>query len=52
MKTDPHQLQIRLANDIQANLSGLNAKYARKLEKPLVNTVRKLSHKFTKLLNE
>lgn len=52
MKTAAHQRQLNMAEDIQANLRWLNAKYARRLEKPLVNTVRKLSRKFSKLLDK
>jgi hypothetical protein len=39
------QRQIKLAEDIQANLSGVKAKPARKWEKPLAHTVRQLSRK-------
>jgi hypothetical protein len=52
MKNAVHQLPRKLAEDSPANLVGLSAKYARKLEKPLANTLRKLSHKFTKLLDK
>ncbi|GAB3868361.1 hypothetical protein GCM10028824_13030 [Hymenobacter segetis] len=52
MKNTAHRLPHKLAGHTQANLTGLSAKYVRKLEKPLANILRKLSRKFTKLLDK
>jgi hypothetical protein len=52
MKHAAHKLQIQLATDIQNNLSGLTRSYAKKLKKPLMNMVRKLSRKFSRLIDK
>jgi hypothetical protein len=48
MKTAAH----RPSPQRKHQLAGLSAKYARKLEKPLANTLYKLSRKFSKLLHK
>ncbi|GAB2849315.1 hypothetical protein [Hymenobacter ruber] len=52
MKTAAHREPQKMTGHTQLHLTGLGAKYARKLEKPLANALRKLSRKLTKALDK
>ena len=49
MKNTEHQLRTALANNLQANLSGLNPKHTKKLQKTVARAVKKLARQFAKL---
>ena len=49
MKNSEHQLQLALADCLHPNLSGLNEKHAKKLQKTISKAVDKLARQFTKL---
>jgi hypothetical protein len=50
MNKPQHQLQAALAESIQANLSGLSEKHAKKLQKTVAKAAKKLTEKYAKLL--
>jgi ribosomal protein S17E len=50
MKKSEHQLQVALAESIQANLNGLSEKHAKKLQKTVASAARRVAKKFAKLL--
>lgn len=49
MSNSHHQLQATLAECLQAKLSGLNEKHARKLQKTIVKAAKKLVRKYARL---
>lgn len=49
MKKSESQLQAALAESLQANLTGLSEKHAKKLQKTVANAAKKIARKFAKL---
>ncbi|GAB3639135.1 hypothetical protein GCM10027422_47260 [Hymenobacter arcticus] len=50
MKKSESQLQAALAESLQASLTGINEKHAKKLQKIVANAAKKIARKFAKLL--
>ena len=50
MKKSESQLQAALAESLQANLTGLSEKHAKKLQKTVASAAKKITRKFAKLL--
>ena len=49
MNNSNHQLQVTLADCLQAQLSGLNEKHTEKLQKTINNAAKKLVRKYARL---
>lgn len=49
MKNAERQLQTALTESLQLNLSGLNEKHTKKLQKTVARAVKQLARKFAKL---
>ena len=49
MKNAEHQLRTALTESLQNNLSGLNKKHTKKLQKTVTRAVKQLARKFAKL---